>query len=129
MATTLTYTDMIASYPQFTTGDLAEQSRVTAYIVLADTQINASAAVSLFGDSLNFVTLTLAAHLLALSKRDNEATAGGAGAVTARTTGEQITSFSVQTKGDGYDVYRTTPYGQTYLTFLQNLDLTPFVSN
>ena len=63
-----------------------------------------------------------------MGNRDNEANAGGAGAVTARTTGEQITSYSVQSKGDGYDVYRTTPYGQIYLQFIQSLDLSPFVS-
>jgi hypothetical protein len=128
MATTLTYTDMIAKYPQFRTGSPDEQTRITAFVVIADSLMNESTKVSIFGDLLTFATLTLAAHLLAFSNRDNEATAGGAGAVTARTSGEQITSFSVQTAADGYNDLRATSYGQIYLRLLSGLDLTPVVT-
>lgn len=126
MATTLTYTDMILIYPQFTSESVEQQTRITTFIQIADRQISNGA--SLFGDNLDTVILTLAAHNLSIGNRDNESNAGGAGAVTARTTGEQITSYSVQTRSDRYDVYRTTPYGQAYLQFIQSLNLTPFVA-
>ena len=121
----LTYTDMLLVYPEFLDGNTAAQTLITTWIAVAENAVGATQ----FGDIRTTVVLTLAAHYISLGpSRNNQAAQGGAGAVTARTIGETITSYSVQTKGDGYDVYRTTSYGQMYLIFLFQLDLTPLVS-
>lgn len=121
----LTYTDMLLVYPEFLSEDTTDQTMITTWITVAENSVGPTQ----FGDIRNTVVLTLAAHYIALgTRRNNESASGGAGAVTAKTTGESIISFSVQTKGDGYDVYRTTSYGQMYLNFLFALDLTPLVT-
>lgn len=116
---------MLLLYPEFTTGDVGRQALIATYIDIAARQINPTVWL----DETNFITLTLAAHLIAFGTgRNNETSMGAAGAVTAKTTGENIASFSVQSKADGYDQYRTTSYGQIYLTFLFMLDVSPIVS-
>lgn len=125
MSTTLTYTDMILLVPAFLSEDLTRQAQVTAAIVRAERSISETA----FGYERDDAILFLAAHNLAMVDRSNVANAGGSGAVTGRTSGESITSYSNQTKGDGYDRWRVTPYGAQYLDILFGLaDLSPIVS-
>ncbi len=119
-----TYADLIALYPEFTTEDTLRQTQITKFITSAERRISET----VYGDDRFDVIVTLAAHRLSFGDRSNVANAGGAGAVTSRTTGESIVSYSVQSKGDGYDGYRATPYGQIYLDYMFSVDLTPVLA-
>jgi len=124
VSTSLTYSDMLLMFPEFRTENTARVAQVDRAITSAERFISETA----FGDMRDDAILCLGAHNLSLADRSNVAQAGGAGQVTARTTGEAITSYAVHSKGDGYDRYRTTPYGLMYLDMVMAIDLTPFVT-
>jgi hypothetical protein len=122
--TTLTYTDLIVRFPEFAVDDTTAQTRISLFVTDAAYDINATH----FGGATDRAVLTLACHNLSMANRANETAGGGAGAVSARSRGEHIVSYSVPTKGDGYERFRTTNYGMMYLSILRNLSLTPFVT-
>lgn len=114
---TLTYTDLILLEPSFLTEDLTRQAQITRAIARTDRRLSAAA----FGDDYDDAVLWLAAHQLSMSGRADVAVVGGTGAITSRTTGESITSYTPIKKGDGYDRYRATVFGSHYLEILLEL--------
>lgn len=122
--TTLTYSDLILRFPEFTTTNTTEQTRINLFIQDAAPLVNSTH----FGDLTDRVILLKSCHNLTMANRGSETGGGGAGAVTAMTRGEHIVSYSVPVKNDGYENWRATPYGQQYLTILFQLDLSPLVS-
>ena len=124
--TTLTYTDLIVPYSEFAagTGQVDRIAQIDYWIQVAGREIN----TTVFGDQADFAVLSLSAHMIAMADRNNKAHQGGAGPVTAKTTGESIISYGQVRGGDGYSQYRTTSYGMTYLQILLNLDITPLVT-
>ena len=125
-STTLTYTDLIIPFPAFTsgTGEVGRIATINYWIQVSGQEINST----VFGGQTDTAVLALSAHNIAMVDRNNMAHQGGAGAVTAKTTGESIISYGVGRVGDGYDRFRTTSYGVIYLNILLNLDITPVVT-
>lgn len=125
-STTLTITDLVALFPEFASGggQVSRIAQINLWIQIAGKEINAT----VFGDQTDTAVLALAAHTIAMVDRNNKAHQGGAGPVTAKTTGESIISYGSVMLGDGYDRFRATSYGVLYLAILLNLNITPVVT-
>ncbi len=124
--TTLAYADLIIPFPEFSagTGQVGRIAQIDYWIQVAGREVN----TTVFADQSDTAVLSLSAHNIAMVDRNNKAHQGGAGPVTAKTTGESIISYGAGRVGDGYDRFRTTSYGMMYLSILLNLDITPLVT-
>jgi hypothetical protein len=117
---TLTYADMIASYPELTTTDADTLTRIAHFLDIAEQVVSSDA----FGTTAkrDRCRLAVAAHLTSLANRDACASSSGAraGAVTGRTRGSRSVSYatpSLASRPTGMQL-GSTRYGQLALMML-----------
>ena len=116
----LTYSDLIADYPELATTNADSLTRIDNFLDVAEQTISLDAFGST--DDRDRCRLALAAHLTALSNSDTCASSSGsrAGAVTGRTRGSRSVSYASPTRNAdpmGMSL-GSTRYGQIVLILL-----------
>lgn len=115
----LTSVDLFAQYPELTTTDPDNLTRIGSFLDVAEQVI-----VEGFGTTSqrDRCRLAVAAHLTSLSNSDNCASSSGArsGAVTGRTRGSRSVQYSPPSMEDGIRGFLlgSTRYGQIALMLL-----------
>lgn len=116
---TLTYTDLIADYPELATADADSRTRITNFLDVAETVIVEGFDTIAKRDRCR---LAVAAHLASLSNSDTCSSSSGArsGAVTGRTRGSRSVSYSAPEPAHAPRgmMLGSTRYGQIALMLL-----------
>lgn len=125
---TITRTDLVAAFPEFTSPESFPDGQVDFWIQQAGLQLNANR----LGTKLDYATMLFVAHNLVLSASAAQ-TAGAGGALTS---GGILTSKSVGSVSAGYDFgsvsvsgaenYNSTTYGQRLWRLLRATSTGPF---
>ena len=118
---TLTYTDLVASYPEFTTTDADTLTRINTFLQVAEDTIGTAAfASSAIRDRCR---LAVAAHVTSSANADNcsSGSANRAGPVTSRTRGSRSVTYAspkaASSSAGDFDL-TSTRYGQIALMLL-----------
>ena len=116
----MTYTDLVAAYPELATTDADSLTRINNFFDIATQAIHLDA----FGltTDRDRARLALVAHLTSLSTSDNcaSSSASRAGAVTGRTRGSRSVSYATPSRQSdplGMSL-ASTRYGQILMTLL-----------
>lgn len=117
---TLTYSDLIAAYPEFTTTDADTLTRIDTFLQIAEDTIGSAAFKSTA--IRDRCRLAVAAHLTSNANADNcsSGSANRAGPVTSRTRGSRSISYaapSASSSAGDFDL-SSTRYGQIALMLL-----------
>lgn len=117
---TLTYTDLIADYPELATTDGDSLTRIDNFLDIAETVIGSDAFDTTA--KRDRCRLAIAAHLTSLSNSDNCSSSSGArsGAVTGRTRGSRSVSYAAPSTSHAPRgmMLGSTRYGQIALMLL-----------
>lgn len=115
---TPTYAQLIAAYPELTTSDSDEQTRIGT--ILAQTETVVGDELCTTAARILAMRLALAAHWWTLNKGNCSSTTGGtrrgaSGPVTGRQAGGRSVTYGSVSLSGRDAMYATTDYGQRYL--------------
>lgn len=124
----VTYTTLVALFPEFTTVDVDEQARITTYISNASLEVNATS----WSDKRDIGVSYLAAHMLSMANRSKDSGGGvvASGALSEATVGKLKVKFAVPITGQTAfpsQGLSSTNYGIEYFRLRSTLSITPLV--
>lgn len=114
----LTYSDLIAKYPEFTTSDADELVRIATAIDLAEARV--ATGVLKTSARTTLARLTLAAHFVTMTNRTVKHGGGSGGAISSRTTdaGASV-GYSQPSLLQSEAVLSTTNYGIMFIAMMR----------
>jgi len=126
----VTYSSFIIRFPEFTTSDPDEQTRITQFISDATRECNSDS----WGDKQDTGVSYLTAHMLAMANRarsSGSSGSSGSGPVEEAQAGKLRVRYGNPSEGTnspflyGLD---STPYGLVYSQLLATLSITPVIA-